>query len=285
MKQIILSLLFVLLPMNLLAGDICTNGPDNYMVDKRCYVTDAQKKTKPYNAVVTVLRDGAAQGGNCTGTIVKSGNKFYLYTAKHCTDLNNDNSSDSSLNIKLQNGQEVKAWLNNSGNADLQKKSNLSGDWAVYSLDVSGLSSVGKASIKNGGSIRIIGFGRLKIMSDAEIKDFKQKYVAYLKSEGITKSFDKYGVSGKVIDTNNAKVSEFISQLDSGYKNKIFNDTALKESRCNYSNGMRYCQGWHGSSGGGIFDKNGDMVGIVSYGENYIGGIDSHAKLNSEVVW
>ena len=51
MRRIILFLLFLAVPVNLLAEDACTN-PDKYTIDKRCYVTDEQKKEKPYNAVV-----------------------------------------------------------------------------------------------------------------------------------------------------------------------------------------------------------------------------------------
>ena len=90
MKKIIL-LFLLFMPFCSWAGDICTN-PEAYTVDKRCYVTEEQKKEKPYNAVATfILADGRT---HCSGTIVKRQGLtqddvgYFLYTAKHCVDSN-----------------------------------------------------------------------------------------------------------------------------------------------------------------------------------------------------
>lgn len=280
--------------MSLLAGDACTD-PGSYMVDKRCYVTVSQSKSKPYNSVMRVLRPGAVQGGDCSGIIVKSDDKFYLYTAKHCTDLNDDKVPDATLKIKLQNEREITVYKNNTGDLDLRNNANLSGDWAVYAISeddiaavtVSGVAGVTRAKAKSGSSINVVGYGRLKIMSDQEIKDFKQQYVTWLKNHNITKHLGDYGVEGNSVNTNNRSVTTFIKQMDSVSYNKMFNDKRLKVSSCKYVGGgqTRYCQIWHGNSGGGIFDTNGNLIGLVSYGENYIGGVNNHAKLTGAVFW
>ena len=46
----------IFMPSVSMAADHCTN-PKEYTIDKRCYVTDEQKKEKPYNAVVALVHD------------------------------------------------------------------------------------------------------------------------------------------------------------------------------------------------------------------------------------
>ena len=136
MKQIILLLLFFM-PFASLADDMCTN-PEAYTVDKRCYVTDEQKKEKPYNAVATfVLADGRT---NCSGTIVKRHGLsqddigYFLYTAKHCVDSNHDNIIDDVVRIRLPNAQEFNAQLIKKGNFNYADGTNQTGDWAKYRI-------------------------------------------------------------------------------------------------------------------------------------------------------
>ena len=143
MRRIILFLLFLAVPVNLLAEDACTN-PDKYTIDKRCYVTDEQKKQAPYNAVVGVLdSDGDIC---CTGTIAKwnrgLNNKdfsglddlLYLFTAKHCTDITVEGVPDRQLRIKLQNGDKMDVTLVGLGDYNIVDDYNFDGDWAVYRL-------------------------------------------------------------------------------------------------------------------------------------------------------
>lgn len=292
MKKIFITSLAILIPLVSWGGDICTRGVDEYTTDKRCYVTEKQKNEKPYNAVVVVMRDGAVEGGDCTGTIVndKDG-KAYLYTAKHCTDLNDDGRSDISLNIKTPTGLKLQVTKSKVGNLDIKTKQNLSGDWAIYSFGFSNdiLPGVNTSSFSGGGyqSVRVIGYGRLKIMSNKEIDAFRQKYITYLKSRGVEisrKNRNTYGMDAYSISAGNHNVIKFIDQLDPAYRDNIFNDTKLKESKCVYygQNRMRECQVWNGNSGGGIFDKQGNIIGIVSYGSNVIGGIH-HAELTGNV--
>ena len=56
MKKIIMTSLFAFMSFASMAADHCTD-PTNYKVDKRCYVTDEQKKVAPYNAVVALVND------------------------------------------------------------------------------------------------------------------------------------------------------------------------------------------------------------------------------------
>ena len=94
MKKIFLFLSFLLyLPCVAPGADHCTD-PDKYTVDKRCYVTDEQKKEKPYNAVVRV-------GSGCTGIIIEKNGVPFLLTAKHCTDPDNDHLPNDTLTVTL----------------------------------------------------------------------------------------------------------------------------------------------------------------------------------------
>ena len=189
-RVIVLFLLFV--PFISWANDACTN-PEAYTVDKRCYVTDEQKKEKPYNAVVALL--GGYGGIAGSGTIVKRQGLtkndvgYFLYTAKHCADRNYDNIADDNLKVRLPNGQEFNAELVKQGNYRVTDgvESNFAGDWAKYRVmtteqnaggDIREL--IGNAYVKINDSfargaknVRVVGYGALKIMSDQEISDLK----------------------------------------------------------------------------------------------------------------
>ena len=70
-----------------------------YTIDRRCYVTDEQKKNSPYNAVVALIdNEGDAY---CTGTVMKqlSTGKLYVRTAKHCV-IDNFDNIEKHLNIR-----------------------------------------------------------------------------------------------------------------------------------------------------------------------------------------
>ena len=69
MKKYAISSLLFLMPFVAMAADDHCTKPDEYTIDKRCYVTDEQKSQKPYNSVVQVIIPD--KNGICTGTIVK----------------------------------------------------------------------------------------------------------------------------------------------------------------------------------------------------------------------
>lgn len=280
MKQI--TLLFLLfIPFCAWADDACTN-PEAYTIDRRCYVTEEQKKEKPYNAVATlVYPDGRT---HCSGTVVKRQGLtqddigYFFYTAKHCIDSNHDNIPDDLIRIKLPNGQEFNAQLVKKGNYNLANSTNQTGDWAKYVLQTLEHNSkddvkdaLGGAYVKINNSfarstkdIRIIGYGSLKIMSDQEIQQFKDDFIKFME----TMSFAQYeqtedgGIYG-------SGIQNFINFYSSHFK-----DSLLKVSKCsqNAKSEITGCQGWGGNSGGGAFDNNGNLMWIITLGNYQIGG-------------
>ena len=75
MKKYITISLLLFVPFMSMAADHCTN-PKEYTVDKRCYVTDEQKKEKPYNAVVALIDNVDPY---FTGTIVKCEKSYFCH--------------------------------------------------------------------------------------------------------------------------------------------------------------------------------------------------------------
>ncbi|MBO4745590.1 MAG: hypothetical protein J5613_00775, partial [Alphaproteobacteria bacterium] len=156
------------------------------------------------------------------------------------------------------------------------------GDWAVYRLDHDDASKVNfirayGQSVNNGDAM-IIGYGSLKIMSDAEIEDFRQKYIGFLRDCGKAASNEIYLAKFDEFigaDDFNWKYKEFEKNLDRWYRKELFLDDGLKVSECKYnseSDGNR-CQVWGGNSGGPVFDKQlKGLIGIVSTGYDVIGG-------------
>lgn len=284
MKKYIIISLLLFIPSLAMAADHCTN-PKEYTVDKRCYVTDAQKKEKPYNAVVAlVYRDSSLP--YCTGTIVKDKDgKPYLYTAKHCTGDENDLVL-SELQIKLQDGRKLKVTKKDTGIYNIKHNVFFKGDWAIYQLGTSNVPSVeitDKKSIGRGPftydyDARVVGYGSLKIMSDREISDFKQKYTKYLKDKNKNLNI----ITGLLGDGINTENSYFINFIQKSEELKYFIDLrALKVSNCKYSSNGKYtnCQAWGGNSGGPIFDDKNAIMGIHTRGLPIIGG-PHHAGSN-----
>ena len=307
-KRIIMFLSCLIISFNLWAKDACTN-PNEYTVDKRCYVTDEQKTEKPYNAVVALVNGNDIY---CTGTIVSKDNKLYLYTAKHCTDINEDNLSDSSLRIKMQNGKKLTVSKNNVGSNNLSDNHLVSqGDWGIYDIETKDVDSVNittnkKISDRNkinevyeaAYDTRVVGYGLVKIMSDAEIQKFKDNYVSWLKKKGFTDE-DVNGVpglfgviSGSGVNVGNDVVSKYIEEMSDSNFNRIFKDEKLKQSECKYvsastskttdKNYYFGCQGFGGNSGGGMFDNEGNLMAIVTLGEAAVGS-EHHAKIIGSV--
>ena len=275
-KYIITSLLFFVSAVAM-ADDHCTN-PNEYTIDRRCYVTDEQKTQKPYSAVARI--DIEEIGAYCTGTIVKEKDGTpYLFTAKHCVYRPFlDGKSVDTVKIKLEKDNiEYEATKYACGNYFGSWKT-YGGDWAVYKLSEDKKEDFLKIAVEktnkspNGKySARLVGYGALKIMSDEEIRDFKQSYIEHLKRKKETVDFtadDNRGVSVS---------NEFLEQE---MPNLIDDHTALKVSFCQYgpNNGIG-CQGWFGNSGGPVFDDGGKIMAIVSRaGYSAIGGKD-HADI------
>lgn len=281
------------MPFVSMAADHCTN-PTEYTVDKRCYVTDAQKRRYPYKAVVALVRNSGAP--YCTGTIVKGKNgRPYLYTAKHCTGDRNY-VVQSELEIKLQDGRKLSVTKNNVGNYNIETDKNLHGDWAIYSIAQSDVPMVEKSSKWEIGVAPLepyydatnVGYGALKIMSDAEIRYFKSKYITYLKDKKNIDSNgdeDTYGFRDGGVDTyNNAYVKNFLTDNDDYWDSLKGDISKLKLSHCTYSGTGRVvgCQAWSGNSGGPIFDDRGNIMGIRTRSGLIIGG-SGHA--GSESWW
>lgn len=268
------------------AADSCTN-PSAYTVDRRCYVTDAQKKVKPYNAVVSVGEDW------CTGTIVRENGKNHVYTAKHCTGVKNGGLPVDELNFTMQNGATFVGKKNNVGNYDIEKGERYWGDWAIYTVpsgekdvpyvEISDRVQFGVGFLSYDYSARDIGYGVLKIMSDEEIRVFKRKYSDWLgKGDFPPESID----DDSVIYTSSTKPQNFLSELrtnDPEYYRGLFKDKKLKVSYCEYNSvgAIKNCQGWSGNSGGGIFDVNGNIMAIRTRAPLGIGG-KHHAGRDSE---
>ena len=283
MKHVIV-LLLLFIPCISCANDACTN-PEAYTIDKRCYVTNEQKKEKPYNAVVALLGGGGGITGS--GTIVKRQGLtikdvgYFLYTAKHCADRNYDNIADDTLKIKLPNGQEFNAELVKQGNYRVTDglESNFAGDWAKYRVMTTEQNSgddirelIGNAYVKINDSfargaknVRVVGYGTLKIMSDQEISDLKNEYLDFIINN---QNFDNVYV------TEDGGIGGMSIKIFISNNHRRFEDNLLKVSKCYQDTNDRFtgCQGWSGNSGGGAFDDNGNLMWIVSRGNNQIGG-------------
>lgn len=295
MKRLIAFLLLINIP-NLCFGldDACTK-PSEYTADKRCYVTPEQKQQEPFNAVVALIDEDGFR--YCTGTIVKGkDNSFYLYTAKHCTDINKNGMSDHELLISLQDGTQRSVYIDVFGDYNIERDDNHGGDFAIYKLNgdyypyaliTDKKHTIGFGPFASNYDALVVGYGSLKIMSDKEIEDFKQRYIEFLKNnKGIKVEGTEtlYGFSHGGINSLNTKVKEFIDYyLDPSYWRDLFADYELKVSKCKYSsNGKETnCQKWSGNSGGPIFDKDGNLMGIMTRGNRIIGG-SRHAGAENE---
>ena len=270
--------------------DACTN-PEEYTVDKRCYVTDEEKQQNPYNAVVGFLHQNGSKKA-CTGTIVKKdglnkNNKgYFLYTAKHCSDLDFDNIPDNVLKIKLQDGREFDTELVKQGNYNIENGQNIFGDWVQYKIPVDKNDEtipyvkINDSFKKGTQNAQLVGYGRLKIMSDNEINEAIEKYTKVIENfsdtekneDGTVKRNEKNGFM-KDGGINGPMVMTLFASYFSEYLN-----WELKKSHCQYSSdGLTYeCQSWSGNSGGPIFDEQGNIMGVLVRGNYNIGG-EKHA--------
>ncbi len=287
---ILLSLLSFMMPAVSWAEDDSCSKPASYTVDKRCYITDTQKDKKPYNATVAVVIEDV---GYCTGTIVKDrdNGKLYLYTAKHCV-VDDHNKAYTKINIILHDGRTIEVNKNKSGNmlSDIVYNQ----DWATYRVpdeygdidftEISGNYKKGFGPFASVYDARVVGFGAMKVMSDDDINEFKAKYLDYLAEEEekdekeierLEKRVMKKNRGIKLASGDGKNFFNYLQEEEPWYVAELYSDNAnLKESRCRYtSSGIgKDCQGWGGNSGGGIFDNEGNIMGLITRGLVIVGG-------------
>lgn len=133
-----------------------------------------------------------------------------------------------------------------------------------------------------------VGYGALKIMSDAAIAEFRKKYIDFLMknikgddgkkfikkyTENGTHSNDDYeravlyGFYGDGISAHydNVYWEDFWNYAGYEYMNNTFYDVELKKS-------IGAKQGWGGDSGGPYFDQYDQQICIVTRGYSIVGG-------------
>lgn len=281
--------LLIIASMAFGADDACTK-PKEFKIDRRCYVTNEQKKNPPFNATVALIDNNYIY---CTGTIVKGFNGYqdtiateqdkdtvFIYTAKHCV-INKYDMVQKKLKIRLQNDSKIYTpKLAYVGNYESKTDEHLDGDWAIYTMPniKKDIPYTLLSKKENSGdelklNASIIGYGTLKIMSDAEITKFKEKYSDFLKAQGqeVTGIEDE-GVN--TISTFGKQFMEYLENNDSNYYYDLFNNQELKVSECKYSSSgkKRNCQAWCSNSGCGIFDADHNLMGIATRSALVIGG-------------
>lgn len=285
MNRIILFLSLLILPISLWASDHCTD-PDKYTVDKRCYVTDKQKAEKPYNAVVWVF----GGEGPCSGTIFKENGNLFVYTAKHCV---SKSEIPTPANIYLIDGTEKQARIVAKGNReDFVSKEGLeirnpNGDWAILGLESQDVLPYVNLSQRSMDTNAIsIGYGSLKIMSDEEIADFRDDYLSVLQNTRdlayILENKADYGIMD---DGGLNASSNFVSRfMDMNYERFFRDGENLKVAYCKYTQDGKAigCQGWHGDSGGGLFDSEGNLMAVRTRGVSVIGGVHHASNQGTE---
>jgi len=275
-KNLILVMLFFVPTLCFGYEDACTN-PDEFTYDKRCYVTDEQKQQNPYNSVI---RYDAIDGRSCTGVLINENGKNYIYTAKHCID--NNRRVKQNIRIKTPNNKTLSAILDNvSSDKDLAKYI-IKKEEKEEGLTFASIAKKNEHFL-HPVSIRVIGYGDLNVLSDKTIDKFKTKYINYLTThQGINTdgTQQKYGFYNNSIGYTNRYVEGFMSFLsadDTDFFNQIVEGyKSMKVSNCYYGNsGIKACQAVRGDSGGGVFDSDGNLIGIVIAANGQIGGTSS----------
>ncbi len=238
-----------------------------YTWDRRCYLTEEQTSRAPYNAIVALIepKDGFIY---CTGTIVKNPNdgKLYVYTAAHCTKRTDTNP----IRVKMQNGNEMDCEPAYVGLGSARN------DVAIYKIPKEHENDVPFVTTDSmySGYVEIIGYGSLPIMSNNQIKAFHQAHADKLQELDVDQNdFYNFSIRGELYQT-------------------LPEDSHLKGSfHCYLTQGPepfdkeRYCQAWHGNSGGPIFDENGKLVAILTGGyENLTENKYAVIPLSQEIV-
>ncbi len=262
-------------------ADRCSASDKTYDADKRCYVSKELFTKTPYNAAAHLLFSPMIQDYYCSGVIVKEKGKLYLYTVKHCVDENN---GDYRKNVYVK--------LPGNGKVITARKYQIypSEDFAIYSIDDDVDMPFVELSQKFYGDdifyedeqkVRVIGYGTLKIMTDEEIEEVRQKYVFFLQNKKgriVPNDYAKEGFAIQIEDDkhyNSAR--EFLKYLvnnENDYYESVFQDHALKVSECTYTqvDGFSGCQVWGANSGSGLYDEDNKVEGFVATGTQIIGG-------------
>ena len=149
MKKILMFLLLCVFVLPVYGRDRCSGKTDEYTIDKRCYVTDEQKKEYPYNAVVGLVSDNIY----CTGSIVKYDDIYYVYTAAHCVRSEKGDSAVEWITIKTQQNGEYYAKINNFGSY-IDENGDVDDDWAIYKITRTHL--IGKTLSVYDGSVNFL---------------------------------------------------------------------------------------------------------------------------------
>ena len=268
----------IFMPSVSMAADHCTN-PDIYFFDKRCYVTDEQKRTSPYNAVVEL-------DNGCTGTILNFGGRLVVHTAKHCV-VDDAGILRDTIKVMTQTGKNISVKLKDWGDFDATGLDlDRSGDWAYYTIasadgdGVSWASLTDPEQLQERNAARVVGYGWLKIMADMEIRQFKQKYIKYLKyqhgvhSDGTEPQYGWYDGGLDVFGTYGSNFLWYLYENQRAYYNDIFRNKRLKVSNCIFTldGDAVGCQIWGGNSGGGVFDSDGGLMGVLTGYDGIVGG-------------
>ncbi len=243
--------------------DGCINNGEyfyQYTIDRRCYITEKQKKLSPFNAVVA-LYETDVNNPYCTGTIVKDENdgNLYVYTATHC----GESDPNATINIKLQNGQTIEKLHRVASNLG-----NIRTDAAIYKIPKKyklPFVTVGT----EGGVYDVIGYGSLPIMSDEQIANIKQTVAAEL---------DKLG--SPLTEASFSFFLSFIMQFVTDPELKASFGCTLHEygqQHTEPSTDKTTCQLWTGNSGGPMFNsKTGELVGIATAAYSRVTSLDDN---------
>ena len=295
MKKIIFLFSLLFMPIMCFGFDDACTKPDEYTVDKRCYVTDAQKKEKPYNAVALVLDQ---DGKDCSGgTVVKKNDKLYLYIGQNA-DIGCSGYTGK-LKVRMPNGGEYVVSYVDSGSWDMDayqaglidvdgEDPSLSGDWAIYEFDKGDVPSyVGISdklltnSRKYEYDARAVGYAIPRVMSDKLIEEWKRLYVNYLRkhrNQAISKEEEKKFIKyGTVYDARVSGFVRYMKEYNPNHYNYVYPKTAsFMVSKCKYTSNNESvgCQ----AAQGGLFDSDDALMAISGWGGTAIGGKD-HFKV------
>ena len=278
------------MPSVSVAEDSCT-GSNDHTIDKRCYVTEAQKQTKPYSAVVALYDD--ERGIYCTGTMLGIDGGLFVNTAKHCV-VDKDGNLAPTITVMTQTGKKLTVYLIQTTDHDAADLGlDRSDDWAYYMVFPTEAIGLARTSLTEHGpsnkyvphsgsyySAYVVGYGLLKIMSDTEIDEFKQKYITYLqkqrgvRSNGTEPQYGWYDGGLYVYGTYGHNFLWYLYENQRSYYNDIFQNKMLKVSKCRFTwtGDAKGCQIWGGNSGGGVFDYFGNLMGVLTGYDAIVGG-------------
>ncbi len=267
----------------------CTGTIVKY--EDKLYVYTANHCAKDGNSITIRLQNG--QEYNIT-QLRNGGNKddrfhtqdWALYTMESTTELIPYTQISDKFELNTKRYEEIKEQsfpgiyaeykdkLNATGRYDSEEANKLAKSIATYEAE-----DIAEKQSADEFNAKVLGYGALKIMSNTDIAEFKQKYIEYLKSNDYN-----LDISDEGIGTNRIGEAFILHYINDDYYDRLFNDVDnLKVSYCTavrkYNQiSLKNCQGWGGNSGGGVFDVNENLAAIVSTGLSIISGTD-HAAL------